>query len=54
MLGHMILTMGLFAFPNVTVKVVKHPVVLVIGGIAFIGIGLYGFLEAFKILLSLF
>lgn len=53
MLGHMILTMGLFAYPKLTVKIVKHPIVLVIGGLAFIGIGLYGFLESGKILLSL-
>lgn len=52
MFGHMLLTMGLFAFPSLTVKVVKHPIVLVIGGIAFIGIGLYGFWESGKILLS--
>lgn len=53
MLGHMLLTMGLFAFPSKTVAVVKHPFVLVIGGIAFIGIGLYGFVESFKILLTI-
>jgi hypothetical protein len=52
MLGHMLLTMGLFAFPNKTVAIVKHPFVLVLGGLAFIGIGLYGFLESFKIILS--
>lgn len=53
MLGHMILTICLFASPKLTVKVVKHPVVLVIGGLAFIGIALYGFIESFKILLSI-
>lgn len=53
LLGHMILTMGLFAAPQKTVAVVKHPIVLVIGGVAFIGLGLFGFFESFKILLSL-
>ena len=53
MLGHMILTMGLFAFPKLTVKVVKHPFVLIVGALAFIGIGLFGFWESAKILLSI-
>ena len=53
MLGHMILNIGLFVFPKTTVKVVKHPFVLVIGGIAFIGLGIFGFYEAFQILLSI-
>ena len=48
LLGHMLLTIGLFAFPKKTVEIVKHPIVLVIGGLAFIGLGLYGFWEAFN------
>lgn len=52
-LGHMILTMGLFAAPQKTVAVVKHPIVLVIGGIAFIGLGLFGFWESIQILVGL-
>jgi len=54
LLGHMLLTIGLFAFPKKTVAVVKHPIVLIIGGVAFIGLGLYGFYESAVILLSLF
>jgi hypothetical protein len=54
LLGHMLLTIGLFAFPKKTVAVVKHPIVLIIGGIAFIGLGIYGFYECIHILLSMF
>jgi hypothetical protein len=52
LLGHMILTIGLFAFPNKTVEVVKHPLVLIIGGLAFIGLGIYGFWEVIQIFLA--
>jgi len=54
LLGHMLLTIGLFAFPKVTVSVVKHPFVLIIGGLAFIILGIYGFYESAVILLGLF
>jgi len=53
MLGHMILNIGLFIWPSLTVRVVKHPFVLIIGGVAFIGLGLFGLYEAFQILISL-
>jgi hypothetical protein len=53
LLGHMLLTIGLFAFPKKTVEVVKHPIVLIGGGIAFIGLGLYGFYESIIILLGI-
>jgi hypothetical protein len=52
LLGHMLLTIGLFAFPNKTVAVVKHPMVLVVGGLAFIGLGIYGFWETANIFLG--
>ena len=52
--GHMLLTIGLFAFPKKTVELVKHPFVLILGGIAFIGLGLYGFYESIHILLTAF
>lgn len=51
LLGHMILTMSLFAFPKKTVSIVKHPIVLILGGLAFIGIGVFGFYESLRILL---
>lgn len=53
MLGHMILNMGLFIWPTLTVKIVKHPIVLIVGGLAFVGLGLFGFWESFKILTEL-
>jgi hypothetical protein len=53
LLGHMLLTIGLFAFPKKTVEIVKHPIVLIGGGIAFIGLGIYGFYESIVILLSI-
>jgi hypothetical protein len=52
LLGHMLLTIGLFAFPQKTVAVVRHPMVLVFGGLAFIGLGLYGFYESVSILIN--
>jgi asparagine N-glycosylation enzyme membrane subunit Stt3 len=52
LLGHMLLTIGLFAFPKKTVEVVKHPIVLVVGGVAFLGLGIYGFWEALQIFLA--
>ncbi len=51
--GHMLLTIGLFAFPKKTVVFVKHPLVLIGGGLAFIGIALFGFWQAFGILTTL-
>ncbi len=51
LLGHMLLTIGLFAFPNKTVEVIKHPIVLIVGGLAFIGLSLYGFYESVNIFL---
>ena len=53
LLGHMLLTIGLFALPQKTVAIVKHPIVLMVGGIAFIGLALYGFYECIHILLSM-
>lgn len=53
LLGHMLLTIGLFTFPKLTVRVVKHPFVLIIGGLAFIGLALYGFYESAIILLEI-
>lgn len=54
LLGHMLLTIGLFAFPKKTVILVKHPLILVGGGVSFIGIAVFGFLETFRILTAFF
>ena len=53
LLGHMLLTIGLFSLPKKTITIVKHPIVLIGGGLVFIALGLYGFFETFKILLSI-
>lgn len=53
MLGHMLLNIGLFIFPKKTVQVVTHPIVLIVGGVAFIALGLWGFLETGKIIYSI-
>ena len=49
-LGHMVLNIFLFLSPKTTIKVVKNPVVSIIGSVAFIILALYGFYEVFKIL----
>jgi len=54
LLGHMLLNIGLFVLPKKTVQIVTHPFVLIGGGIAFIALGLWGFIETAKLLLSLF
>lgn len=54
LVGHMLLNIGLFTFPKKTVQVVTHPFVLIAGGFAFIGLGLWGFIETVKVLLSMF
>ena len=53
-LGHMLLNLALFLSPKHTVLVVKSPFVLLLGGLAFIGIGLWGFFEALRILFVFF
>lgn len=54
LLGHMLLTIGLFASPKATVAFVRHPFILIGGGFAFIALGLLGFIETLKLLVSLF
>lgn len=51
-LGHFLLTIGLFLFPRKTVVFVKHPLILIGGGLTFIGIALFGFYQAVQILAS--
>lgn len=54
LLGHMFLNIGLFVYPKKTVQIVTHPFVLIGGGFAFIGLGLWGLIEVAKLLVSLF
>ncbi len=52
--GHMLLTTSLFAAPSITVKVVKHPVVVLFGSVAFISIASLGIIEAAHLLQGYF
>ncbi len=49
-MGHMILNIFLFISPKNTIKVVKNPIVSIIGSIAFIGLAFWGFYEVYRIL----
>lgn len=49
-LGHMLLNVALFASPNITVKIVKQPVIVLMGSLAFVGIALWGFWEIFHLI----
>ncbi len=49
-LGHMLLNLGLFLSPTKTTSLVRHPLILIIGGLAFVGIAFWGFWEALRIL----
>lgn len=53
-LGHMLLNVALFVSPQKTTKIVRHPLVLIIGGLAFVGIALWGFYESFHLLQTIF
>lgn len=50
-LGHMILNLGLFLSPKTTINLVRAPVVLVVGSLAFVGIALWGFYEIVHLLI---
>lgn len=49
LMGHMILNLFLFISPEKTISTVKHPVISLLGSIAFIGLALWGFFEIYKI-----
>ncbi len=50
--GHMLLNLALFISPNRTIKIVKNAFISLIGSIVFVGLAVWGFYEAFKILLG--
>ncbi len=52
-LGHSLLNVALFTNPKFTIRLVKNPNVALIGAAAFIGLAIYGLIEAGKILLGL-
>ncbi len=49
-LGHMILNIALFLSPTTTIRTVKNPLISFLGSIAFIGLALWGFVEAAKLI----
>jgi hypothetical protein len=49
-LGHCLLNILLFINPRLTIKIIKNPVIAILGAIAFILLGGYGIYEAIKIL----
>jgi hypothetical protein len=49
-LGHMLLNVALFASPNITISLVRKPLIAFLGALAFIGIALWGFVEIVTIL----
>lgn len=48
--GHMILNILLYLSPKRTIKAVKNPIISLIGSIAFIILGVWGLVEAFKLI----
>lgn len=49
-LGHMVLNIALFLSPNLTIRVVKNPIISFFGSLAFIGLALWGLFEAAKLI----
>ncbi len=49
--GHMILNIALFISPKTTITAVKNPYISFVGALAFIGLAIWGFVEATKLLL---
>lgn len=51
-LGHMLLNVGLFAFPKVTTRVTRHPFMVIFGSLVFMGLAVWGVYEAIHIALT--
>lgn len=49
-LGHMILNIFLYISPSRTIKIVKNPVVSLIGSVAFVALGIWGLIEVVKLI----
>lgn len=54
LIGHMLLNIALFAFPTKTTTIVRLPIVMIVGSLAFIAIALWGFSDVAHILLLFF
>lgn len=51
--GHMVLNIFLYLSPSKTIKIVKNPIISLLGSIAFIVLAAWGMIEAFKLLFGL-
>jgi len=51
-LGHFLLTVSLFAFPSKTIQLIRYPLIQLFGGFVFVGLSLFGILEAVKVILQ--
>ncbi|PWU22711.1 hypothetical protein C5B42_05275 [Candidatus Cerribacteria bacterium 'Amazon FNV 2010 28 9'] len=45
-IGHMVLNIALFLSPRMTIRIVKHPLISFVGSIAFVGLAIWGLVEA--------
>jgi hypothetical protein len=50
LVGHMILNIALYISPDKTIKIVKNPVISVVGSVFFVLLAAWGLIEAFKLL----
>lgn len=48
--GHMLLNMMLYISPRHTIKAVKNPIISLLGGLAFIGLGLWGIIDVIHLI----
>lgn len=49
-IAHAVLNMFLFLSPERTIKIVKNPIISFVGSLAFVGIAVWGFYEAYHII----
>lgn len=49
--GHMLLNVLLYLSPAVTIRVVKNPIISVVGSLAFIGLAIWGIVEVLHLLM---
>ena len=52
-IGHMALNIALFISPQTTTRIVKNPVISFLGSLAFIGIAIWGFVEAWHLIIRM-
>ena len=50
LLGHMILNIALYVSPRRTIATIENPVIAFVGGVAFVLLAGWGFVEAFRLI----